>query len=1000
MRQTPLLLRAIWWRAAANTALLAVATLAIGAAAAGPLYLGAADDTALHATLEAGGSGADAITASEVGSSSSAEGLAQDAISLEPRYAVRHWYRGGVLTVDVGVLGGYGDLVARPGVCQHLNFIAGHCATKRGQVEATTYAASAVHAKLGKPFQLPGAGPPDTFLLVGLIRPGDYTAPYWMGDDFFAQGGGEIGTFFTPLSTVRGRPASATAQFPIRVAQTAPGNLQALINAVSAYDYAVSTTLQLTVTTELFGIIDQYDLQATEMAAIVAVVDLELVLLTLLVLQSLVVRMAQARQREVALAKIHGFTWISVLAVGVAEPLAVLCIALPVGIGLAWLGVNLISPVLLAGAPVILFPLVVIAGLVGFSGGLVALAVAVRRILRGSLMDEVRGTEPAPSSAARAAWEGVALALALAGLVELVASGALAAGRPNPLALLAPALLGAALAVVGRRVLLLIIRRAVRLTAGSRFVAAGLALRQVLRRPSASRQVLLMTVACGLICFAVEAWVVAGTNRVIRADFREGAPRVLQIETGPNVNLVDAVRDADPSGRYAMAVEELQSPGEDLLAVDARRLAKVAFWPPGVSRTRVHRIARWLEGHLAPPLLLTGSAVRMTVAVKGTVEPPPDLEFNLLDNSNNAGVADFGYLQSGVHQYFSPLPASCVDGCRIESLTPYWSPQSVGPQAATYALTVSAIQVLSRGVWLNLGPLVYQPDYWQPGASGAEVSKAPLGIQFGFHDTAGQDIAPGVVPVALPATLPGVATRSSQPPDSTTASVLDFDGTPLTIDTAFLVKSLPSLGANGYLIDLATALRAENSPSSNATEYVWLAQQAPVKVVRDLRRQGITIAAQSTPAAAIRSSDHQGVALAYQFFLFTAVVAAALAIATALLTVLLDARRRGYELAMLRVAAIDISTLRRALVLEQLLVLLPGLLLGLAAGLMASELALASIPEFVSSRGEPSLQLGLPVWPVAVLALALATSLLLAAWLAAWGSLRMARFAVLRMDVG
>jgi putative ABC transport system permease protein len=999
MQQLPLLVRALWWRGTANTALLAVATLAIGAAAAGPLYLGAADDTVLHATLQAAGSGPDAITAASLGESYTGEAQAQSAIRLESLFPVHRLYGKGVLTVDVGVLGGNGDLVARPGVCQHLNFIAGHCATKSGEVETTAYAANAVHAKLGMPFQLPGGGPRDTFLLVGLIRPGNYTAPYWMGDDFFSQGGEEIGTFFTPLSTVTGLLAADTAQFPLRISSTTPWNLQALVNRVSAYGNAATTKLGLTITTGLFGVLDQYDLQATDMAAIVAVVDLELVLLTLLVLYSLVVRTAQARQREVALAKIRGFKWIYVLMVGIAEPLTVLCLALPLGIGLAWLGVNLISPVLLAGAPVVLFPLVVIAGLVGFGGGVFALAVAVRRILGGSLLDEVRGVEPNPPIAARALWDGVAAALALAGLVELVGSGVLAAGRPNPLALIAPALLGAAVAVVGVRALLLITRRAVRKTAGTRFVAGSLALRQVLRRPSALRQVLLMTVACSLICFAVETWSVAGTNRVVRADFREGAPRVLQVDTGPDVNLVNAVRAADPSGRYAMAVEELQSPGENLMAVDARRLSKVAFWPPGVSRAGVQTIARWLEGHLAPPLLLTGRAVQMTVALTGAVEPPPDLQFNLLDNGNNAGVADFGDLQSGVHQYFAPLPASCGDGCRVESLTPYWSPQSGGAQAATYALTVSAIEVLSHGAWQSIAPLVYHPDYWQPGASGAEVSTAPVGIQFGFDDEAGQDIAPSVVPAALPATLPGVATRASQPSDSTTASVLDFDGTPLTIHTAFVVTSLPSLGANGYLIDLSTALRAENNPLPNDTKYVWLARQTPLKVVRDLRRQGITIVSQSTPAAALRSSDHQGVALAYQFFLFTAAAAAALAIGAALLTVFLDARRRGYELAMLRVAAVDIRTLRRALVLEQLSVLLPGLLLGVAAGLVASGLALTSIPEFVSSSGGPPLQLGLPVWPVAAVALALACSLLLAAWVAAWGTLRMARFSLLRMDV-
>jgi hypothetical protein len=323
MQQLPLLLRAIWWRAAANIALLAVATLAIGAAAAGPLYLGAADDTVLHATLQTAGSGPDAITAASVGESYTGEDQAQAALRLESHLPVHRLYGNVVLTVDVGVLGGYGDLVARPGVCRHLSFIAGHCATKGGQVEATAYAANAVHAQLGKLFQLPGASPPDTFLLVGLIRPANYTAPYWMGDDFFAQGGMEIGTFFTPLSTVTGRLAADTAQFPLRISSTAPGNLQVLVNDASSYDYAATTKLGLTVTTGLFGVLDQYDLQASEMAAIVAVVDLELVLLTLLVLYSLVVRTAQARQREVALAKIHGFKWISVLMVGIGEPLAV-----------------------------------------------------------------------------------------------------------------------------------------------------------------------------------------------------------------------------------------------------------------------------------------------------------------------------------------------------------------------------------------------------------------------------------------------------------------------------------------------------------------------------------------------------------------------------------------------------------------------------------------------------------------------------------------------------
>jgi ABC-type antimicrobial peptide transport system permease subunit len=273
-----------------------------------------------------------------------------------------------------------------------------------------------------------------------------------------------------------------------------------------------------------------------------------------------------------------------------------------------------------------------------------------------------------------------------------------------------------------------------------------------------------------------------------------------------------------------------------------------------------------------------------------------------------------------------------------------------------------------------------------------------VGIQFGFKDAADQEIVPSVAPAALPATLPGVATLASRPFDASTASVQDFDGTPLTIATRFLVTSLPSIGAHGYLIDLSTALRAESNPNPQDTEYVWLAQRTPSRVVRNLRRQGITVVAQSTPGVALKTADRQGVALAYQFFLFAASAAATLAIASVLLFAFLDARRRSFELAMLSVAAVGRHTLRRALLVEQLFVLLPGLALGIVAGLVASTIALGSIPEFVSSGGGPPLQLGLAGLPVAALTLVLAIALLAAAWIAAWGTLRMASYSVLRME--
>ena len=71
-------------------------------------------------------------------------------------------------------------------------------------------------------------------------------------------------------------------------------------------------------------------------------------------------------------------------------------------------------------------------------------------------------------------------------------------------------------------------------------------------------------------------------------------------------------------------------------------------------------------------------------------------------------------------------------------------------------------------------------------------------------------------------------------------------------------------------------------------------------------------------------------------------------------------RRRGYELAALEAVGISPRTLRRATAAEQGSVFGIGLLVGLAAGLIGSWLALPSTPVFVDTSTGPPLVLGLP----------------------------------------
>ena len=96
--------------------------------------------------------------------------------------------------------------------------------------------------------------------------------------------------------------------------------------------------------------------------------------------------------------------------------------------------------------------------------------------------------------------------MAVAGLVELGFSGVLNGKTPNPLALLAPGLIAVAVAVAGVRLLPLLGSVAVRRTLNSHAIASALAVRQVIRRPTNLRQIVVLAVATALATFAVAGW--------------------------------------------------------------------------------------------------------------------------------------------------------------------------------------------------------------------------------------------------------------------------------------------------------------------------------------------------------------------------------------------------------------------------------------------------------------------------------------------------------------
>jgi hypothetical protein len=1013
---------------------LLVATAAVVAATSGPFYYTAVASNVLHAALVGATASAEGITDIPSPALGAIPSRAKVLIPLARRYQLGRWYEPAIVTLDAGVTvppnaeghSYVSDLVARTGVCAHLRFVSGHCPIAADQVAITVRSSDVLQAHLGSQVAVLSHNVPTpiTVTVVGIVKVGTARAPYWMGDNYFDYAGlpktasaisqflnrrapsfqsqlPVLDSFFTVPATVNELPLSALVQFRLRVNTVGLSDVHQLLQAGKAFAYTANTQYIDPALTQLYSELSAVDQQDNLMLAIVVVVSLELVLLTLFILFGLVARTVEARQREISLAKLHGFRRRSVLAVGLLEPLVILLAAIPLGILLGWLAIRLASTLILSSAPVLFSPLVIYAALAAFGGGLMATLFGAWRILRRPLSEELTGSEAQLSGATRAALEAMVVVLAIGAMVELRVSGVLSGGEPNPLALFAPALIAVAIGVLGVRLVPVLCAAAIRWTQDTTHLAAHLAVRQVARRPANLRQILVLALATGLASFAVVGWAVAANNRVTRAEFEIGAATVLQVKVPASVNLTNAVRQADPSGKYAMAAEESITPSEALLAVDTPRLSRVGYWQSSVSGTSLRQLVRWLQPKLSPEMVMQGRQVRLTVNLAEPLDPEPDLQFTLVDPGGNPTLVDFGFLRPGTHTYVGSLPRNCTGGCRVSELAPVWEANPGGPQNVKYTLVLSALQTRanSHASWRTEFGGFSRPGYWQTAFPGASATASPNGkLVANFNSSATELLVPGLTPGKLPLTLPGVTTSADQASNPVYASAEDFDGSYLTLNLTRESLALPRLGEFGILVNLPTAVRAENGPPFDTFDQVWLAPHTPPQVIRRLRQEGLKIKSSQTPAPLLYRFNHGGLAFGYVFFLFAAGAATLLAIGSGVATVLMSARGRSFELAVLRTTGVRRRTLWRSLMIEQLLVVIPGVALGLLAGLLAAVLALSSVPQFGSNVGAPPPSTALPWLPIVCTAVVLLILLATSSTVTSLVVLRRARYETLRSE--
>jgi hypothetical protein len=735
--------------------------------------------------------------------------------------------------------------------------------------------------------------------------------------------------------------------------------------------------------TSLPTILDQIAGETSLARTLVTVTTAQLALLAMLLLYAAVANTTTAQGPEVALAKLRGRRAGSVLAQSVAQPVALMLVAAPVGALLAWLVVRLLAARALGRLVDVAFPPAAYAvAALGVLGGVLAAVVAARRIVVTPVGALMRLGAAAPGSPiGLLVADAVTVTIAVAGLIELNAGGVLDSGKPNPLSVLAPTLLAAAAAVVALRLLPLLARRLARWTRDSPRLATFLAVRQLLRRPVEARAVLLVAVAVSIATFAVAMWADARHNRSLRALNSAGAPTVLIVRPGDGVHDLRAAVDRADPGRHSMAVAYTGSDEfPPLIAVDTARFASVAAWVPGNSSTPLASVLRTLAGGRAAPVTLTGTRLRLHVNLTRRPRRPVHLDVTLTKPDYEQAVRTVGPIVPGKGSYDVSLPFACARGCRVAALGLTADTANTNPDALdTHVKEIDAVvgaSIRSDGGWRPVTSFGDDTRWRGDGSGPVAIGTAGGSLSLHVRQTPLASTWPLAVSAATPRALPAVVAsgRAALYPGNLIHGVVvvGLDDLPATADGVIRSVTLPQVGLTGTMVDFGAALAAMASPASSTTRYqVWLSPAAPSDMAARLARQHVYVQRTLHSSRYRAALDHSGPAFADSLFLASALAAIVLAIGATAVARAVSVRRRGYELAALEAVGVSPRTLRRATAAEQGSVFAIGLLVGLAAGLVGSRLALPSTPVFVDASTGPPLVFGLPWALLAALAVGL-----------------------------
>jgi putative ABC transport system permease protein len=1010
-------IRALGWRKGFTLALVVVATLAVGSTAMAASYVSGAANLVFDQKLERAATYDTGISIGNARASGRWLILMPDngepvnaAMSakafLDQRDELAGHFEPAVAVISMGAVetqlspaSGPVELEVawREGQCGKLPFVEGRCPVGIDEVTLPVDDANKAGIAIGD--ELNDIVPRRTLRVTGLYKVPDASDSHWFGRSYFQR--------LAPRPTRNGvTPPKIPAAFvsqptadqfdsynagadrALRLGTVDRSSEELLLQAVQTTQGALAEE-QLagveaagwTLDTRLPAILREVRAEQDRLDRGGLIIGTQVMVIAWYVVYLLVASGTEQRQGEIALSKLRGHGLPVTLLFAAGQPALVLLLATPLGVALGVGVASLVGPALLpAGLQIELDLRTLLAVAVVVTGGIIASALALLHVVRDPVADQLRRMLPVRRGRAPVVVGAVICALALAGAYELRALGTAATDR-SALALLAPVLVALSIALVGAQLFLFGARGWTRLTLRPRRLAGFLSSRQVARRNGSARLVVLLVTTLGLAIFAINSWQLGAEHRQSIARFEVAAPVRYEVQGLSLRELLPAVREADPSGRHAMAAALIEARRSDHLgrrvAVDSDRLAAVAEWDPAWSDTDLATIADRLRVEAPPPVTFTGR--RLEIAVRAdrlTTEAPLRLQAQLSTKRGKMVTAFFGRYQPGRATYRTNVP-ECTGGCRLDQL---YLDRWLTPTHIRGALTIASVSSDDE-VDAGLGtPGRWRPALTMEGSSeqGPAVSLEPRGgsgLRLSIDTkTATQRVA--IAPRDVPAVVPVVSTGSPEVAANAAATAArayedrpvdtralffanGFDGQTRPLERVGHDELIPRLGRSGILLDLDYAVRDVVHPVEDVRLEVWMSgdRTATAGVAEALRQRGAVLEEPRTIADRRAELDTSDEALTMNLYLLAAVAGLVLAAAGATVLVIGQARRQKYEVAAAHAVGVDRKVLRRAAAGETMAGLVPAVVLALAAASLAGWLVLQSLPLSRSADlGPPTLE--------------------------------------------